>query len=123
MRIDFQPAQLVPRGEFAGASRPSNNLPTSPEKSALVPSKPIAPASPEQITGGEFSQVLGKELARVNGLLAEADVQAQKVATGEAENLHEAMLAMAEADLALQVTMRVTQKAIAAYQEISRMQI
>jgi flagellar hook-basal body complex protein FliE len=53
----------------------------------------------------------------------DADRQAQLVATGDAENLHEAMVAMAEADLALQITLRVTQKAIAAYQEISRMQI
>ena len=49
--------------------------------------------------------------------------QAELVATGDAENLHDAVIAMAEADIALQVAMRVTQKAIAAYQEISRMQI
>lgn len=72
---------------------------------------------------GEFGQVMGRELSRVNEQLVEADRQAQGVATGQAKDLHEAMLAMAQADLALQVTMRVTQKAIAAYQEISRMQI
>jgi flagellar hook-basal body complex protein FliE len=85
------------------------------------------PSSADAATGAEapqsFGSVLGKEVQRVNDLLAEGDVQAQRVATGDAQNLHEAMVAMSEADLALQVTLRVTQKAIAAYQEISRMQL
>lgn len=113
MRINaFQPAPLVNRGELPG----SGSSPLAP--TASPPAHSPAPAARE-----EFSQVLGSELQRVNDLLAAADTQAQRVATGDADNLHDAMLAMAEADLALQVTMRVTQKAITAYQEISRMQI
>ncbi|MEN6641476.1 MAG: flagellar hook-basal body complex protein FliE [Armatimonadia bacterium] len=119
----FQPAQLVTPGELPSASR----LPVSwPETGSTSLIQPGMPAAQQPLADGsppEFSQVLGKELERVNDLLGEADVQAQRVATGDAENLHESMLAMAEADLALQVTMRVTQKAIAVYQEISRMQV
>lgn len=69
-----------------------------------------------------FSEVLATALQRVNESLQAADLQARRVATGDADNLHDPLIAMAEADLALQITMRVTQKAIAAYQEISRMQ-
>lgn len=86
-----------------------------------------APATPAPATGAtsgpSFSETLGQALGKVNEQLHEADRQAQRVATGEAENLHDSLVAMAEADLALQVTMRVTQKAISAYQEISRMQM
>jgi flagellar hook-basal body complex protein FliE len=71
----------------------------------------------------DFSQVLGKALGQVNNSLAEADHQSLQVATGEAKDLHGALTAVAEADLALQVTLRVVQKALSAYQEISRMQI
>jgi flagellar hook-basal body complex protein FliE len=93
---------------------------------AVAPGDVSAAAGPElaQKPGKDsFPQVLGQALGQVNGLLQTADRQAQRVATGQAENLHDSLIAVAEADLALQVTMRVTQKAIAAYQEISRMQI
>ena len=119
MRIEsFQPARLIEQGEFSnrtgatGAFNPGAVTPGTPTATGGA-GEPVAP----------FGQVLGRELQRVNDALATADQHAQQVATGQAKDLHEAMLAMAEADLALQVTMRVTQKAIAAYQEISRMQI
>lgn len=118
MRIDsavlsgsFPPANLRLPDELRSPSQTGKvALPSSAEATAAD-----GPQS--------FGNVLGKEVQRVNDVLAEGDVQAQRVATGEAQNLHEAMVAMAEADLALQVTLRVTQKAIAAYQEVSRMQL
>ena len=113
MRIDsFQPARLVGPDELGRSAPTGASLPSSPASGSSAPAQ--AP---------QFGQVLSQELDRVNGLLNQADTQAQRVATGDAQDLHESMLAMAEADLALQVTMRVTQKAIAAYQEISRMQM
>ncbi|MHB8997156.1 MAG: flagellar hook-basal body complex protein FliE [Armatimonadota bacterium] len=112
MRIDsFQPARLIEQRELRQA-----------QATGAVGGLGGGSAVPASETGG-FGEVLGQELGRVNELLGQADHQAQRVATGDAQNLHESMLAMAEADLALQVSMRVTQKAIAAYQEISRMQI
>ena len=114
MRIEsLSPARLVGPGELTASS-------------ALVPGDVAAASGPELAPKpgkGSFPQVLGQALGQVNDLLQTADRQAQRVATGQAENLHDSLIAVAEADLALQVTMRVTQKAIAAYQEISRMQI
>lgn len=125
MRISsFQPVTLLPPQEFTRAESlgkaagPTGAL--SPTSVGGAVSQPLAGPAGQP---AEFSQVLGKELNRVNGILAEADRQSQLVATGQSEDLQQAVTAMAEADLALQVTMRVTQKAIAAYQEISRMQI
>ena len=114
MRVDaVAPANLVGPGEL-----------TSPNALSPTPTGQLAGAhQAEGAATPDFSQVLEKALGRVNDLLGEADRQAELVATGQAENLHDALIAMAEADLALQVTMRVTQKAISAYQEISRMQI
>lgn len=119
MRIDtavlsssFQPANLRLPEELRSPSQTTDVAPSS------SPNATAAADAPQS-----FGDVLGKEVQRVNDVLAEGDLQAQRVATGDAQNLHEAMVAMAEADLALQVTLRVTQKAIAAYQEISRMQL
>jgi len=114
MRIESLPAaNLVGPGELTSANTLSPNLP------GRLPGGDQA----DSVSAPEFSQVFEKALGQVNDLLAEADHQAELVATGQADNLHDALLAMAEADLALQVTMRVTQKAISAYQEVSRMQI
>lgn len=111
MRIEaFQPATIVSPGELGRSASVGASLPGAQSAAQAGGAQPA-----------EFSQVLGKELTRVNDILGEADKQSQLVATGQAEDLQQAMTSMAEADLALQVTMKVTQKAIAAYQEISRM--
>jgi len=79
-----------------------------------------AQAEPE---GPPFGRVFAEALQKVNDLQVEADHQAELVATGRAENLHTAVLAMEKANLALQLTAQVTRRAIEAYQEISRMQV
>ena len=47
----------------------------------------------------------------------------RKFATGESENLHELMIMLEEAKLALDLTVEVRNKAIEAYQELTRMQV
>lgn len=125
MRISsFEPINLLTPQEFTRAESVAKPAATTAGIGAagLPGAVPQPVASPTE-QSAEFSEVLGKELNRVNAVMAEADRQSQLVATGQAEDLQQAVTAMAEADLALQVTMHVTQKAIAAYQEISRMQI
>ncbi len=73
--------------------------------------------------GASFSDLLGDALGRVNAAQQQADVAMERVATGDAEDLHEAMLAIERADIALRLTAQVTQKAIEAYKEVSRMQV
>lgn len=118
MRVNAVPLNPLP----GPAELPGARALTARDMAAVgAPPTPSAPTA--QTSGPSFSQTLGQALGKVNEQLHEADRQAQRVATGEAENLHDSLVAMAEADLALQVTMRVTQKAISAYQEISRMQM
>ena len=73
--------------------------------------------------GASFSDLLGDALGRVNAAQQQADVAMERVATGDAEDLHEAMLAIERADIALRLTAQVTQKAVEAYKEVSRMQV
>ncbi|MFW5867834.1 MAG: flagellar hook-basal body complex protein FliE [Armatimonadota bacterium] len=73
--------------------------------------------------GGSFTDVLREALARVNETQHHADSAVRKVATGEADGLHDAIIALEKADLTLRLTAQVTQRAVSAYQEISRMQI
>jgi len=62
-------------------------------------------------------------LSEVNAAQLEAEAAAVSLALGEVHDVHQVTLAMEKADLMLQLTIRIRNKAIEAYQEISRMQI
>lgn len=70
-----------------------------------------------------FGDMLVNAVNEVNRMQTDADHQAQLAATGRAENPHAAVIAMEKADLALDMTVRVTEKLIDAYKQVSRMQI
>lgn len=70
-----------------------------------------------------FSTFLKESLDKVNLLEKEVKEYDLKIATGELENIHEAMIAAQKADIALQLTMQVRNKVLDAYREIMRMQI
>ncbi len=72
---------------------------------------------------GDFASVLGRALQQVNEMQIEADKQARDIATGRCENIHEAILAIEKAQLALQLTVATINRAVEAYKEIHRLQI
>ncbi len=59
----------------------------------------------------------------MNELQAEADELVNGLASGDAVEIHQAMIAMQKASTALQFTIQVRNKIIEAYQEIMRMQV
>lgn len=87
--------------------------------------KKAAPA-PEEGAGNVlhgFGDILKGQMTHINDLQAQADQAQQTYATGGDIELHTVMLATDKADLALQLAMQVRNKILAAYQEISHMQI
>ena len=106
----------------AGSSQPL-------EAGRIMPPHAVSPgAAPGQTGGAEagdntFGNMLEGALRQVNELQVEANRQAELLATGEAQNPHDAVIAMEKADLALQLTIRITEKALSAYQQVSQMQI
>ena len=94
----------------------------------LPSTRPVGPAAPEATTDAQGAQSpflarLTEAVREVNSLQQDANTQATRLATGEADNVQDVVIAMEKADLALQLTVQVTQKAIEAYREISRMQV
>jgi len=88
--------------------------------------QPPASLPKERETAGKaasFKELFYQQLEAVNQLQIEAEVQAQRLARGEAESLHEVMIAAAKAQLALDLTVALRNKVLEAYQEISRMQL
>lgn len=70
-----------------------------------------------------FADTLKDAVGSVNQLSQEANVQIQKLATGETKNIPEVMIAAEKASVAFKLMTQVRNKIIDAYQEIMKMQV
>ena len=93
----------------------------------LPPLREIAqPALAAQATLGaqpDFGAWLAGTLGSVNQQLVRADQGLQQLATGEAQNLHQVMIALEEARIGVQLLAQVRNRLLEAYQEVLRMQV
>jgi flagellar hook-basal body complex protein FliE len=70
-----------------------------------------------------FANWVQQEVNSLNAQLVTAEQGVQKLATGTAENLHEVMLQLEQARLAMQVAAQVRSRVLEAYQDVMRMQV
>lgn len=70
-----------------------------------------------------FADTLKDAVNSVNEISQEADVQMQKLATGETKNIPEVMIAAEKASVAFKLLSQVRNKIIDAYQEVMKMQV
>jgi flagellar hook-basal body complex protein FliE len=83
----------------------------------------LEPAAPAQKSGDGFGHMLAEQIGKLAETQADSAAQAQKLATGKAEDVSEVVMAVERASLSLQVAAQVRNKAVEAYQEIFRMQV
>jgi flagellar hook-basal body complex protein FliE len=81
----------------------------------------VGVAAPQAAPG--FAGWFASELGAVNSSLVGADHEVQKLAVGEAGNLHEVMIHLEEARLSFQLLAQVRNRMLEAYQEVMRMQV
>ena len=85
---------------------------------------PAAPAaSPTRQAGAAFGDILQSLVGATDAQQQQADQAVQTLHGGGEKNLHEAMIAMEQADISMRYLVQVRNKAIEAYQEIMRMQL
>ena len=72
---------------------------------------------------GGFANFLTQAVAEVDGKMRAAGIEQTKVLTGESTNLHQAMIAMQEANVAFTLMVEVRNKLVESYQEVMRMQV
>lgn len=70
-----------------------------------------------------FADTLKEAVSSVNQLSKEADVQIQKLATGETKNIPEVLIAAEKSSVAFKLLAQVRNKMIDAYQEVMKMQV
>lgn len=68
-----------------------------------------------------FTQTLQDSLAKVNDLQQEKSKMIEAFATGEKQNVHELMITLQKAGLAMSLTSAVRNKVMEAYKELMRM--
>jgi len=71
----------------------------------------------------DFSNMLTSMMGKVNETQIAGDQAVTKLQSGEAQHLHEVMIAVEEADISLRMLVQMRNKALTAYEEIMRMQI
>lgn len=88
-------------------------------QSQLAPAPPSGPAT----AAPGFVDRLEEELGGLNAQLVAAEQGVQKLAAGTAANLHDVMLQLEQARLALQLASQVRSRVLEAYQDVMRMQV
>ena len=85
---------------------------------------PVGPSkSPAESPGPSFTHVLQDAVDTVNQLQHGADAAAKDFALGQAESVHQTMIALTKADLSFRLLTQVRNKAVEAYHEVMRMQM
>jgi flagellar hook-basal body complex protein FliE len=70
----------------------------------------------------DFKKILSQSVEEVNGLLNNADQSAQEMVAGRMD-IHQAMVAIEQAQISFSLLLQVRNKMIDAYQQIMQMQI
>jgi flagellar hook-basal body complex protein FliE len=81
----------------------------------------VNPAKPGG--GDDFGNLLADQIGKLADMQAEGAQQAQALATGQAQDVSEVVMAVERASLSLSLAATVRNKAVEAYQEIFRMQV
>jgi flagellar hook-basal body complex protein FliE len=95
----------------------------APIGAGVSPLPPITPSAPTQGTAATGKVDFAAGLEQVQKLTDQADQLGAQVATGKLENIHDFMAASAKANMAIELTAALRNKAVDAYQEIMRMQV
>ncbi len=84
----------------------------------------IASAQPSgAIQKSNFSNFIERAVGTVDEKMKAAELEKNKLFTGETSNLHQAMIASQEASVSFSLMVEVRNKLVESYQELMRMQV
>ena len=86
------------------------------------PTSAISSAS-GQTAGAGFEGLHKDAISSINEIQQGASQAVDALATGQSQNIHQAMIALQQADMSFQLMMAIRNKLVSAYEEIQRMQI
>jgi flagellar hook-basal body complex protein FliE len=94
-----------------------------PGVQAPLPLKSPSETSPAQPSGESFASMLGHMVEEVNARQGAATDAVAALQSGQNVSLHQAVIAMEEANISFQLMVEVRNKLLDSYQELMRMQV
>jgi flagellar hook-basal body complex protein FliE len=91
--------------------------------SDLSPAFPVGPLEAHAVARSDFGQLISRGLGVVNQQLLASQVDLQRLATGDVQNLHQIMIRLEESRLSFQLLLQVRSRVLEAYQDILKMQV
>jgi flagellar hook-basal body complex protein FliE len=98
-------------------------LPINVDSLAATAAQPTASSVSPAAEGPNFGQLVSQGLQTVNQQLQTSQVDLQRLASGEVENLHQVMLRLEQSRLSFQLMLQVRNRLLESYQEVMRMQV
>jgi flagellar hook-basal body complex protein FliE len=89
---------------------------------AISPADEVAAPQLRQ-AGTSFGTMFSQGLSQVNEQLLASQLDLQKLAAGDVQNLHQVMIRLEESRLNFQLMMQVRGRLLEAYQDIMKMQV
>lgn len=89
----------------------------------IAPGGALPPAGEPRPAGAPFMRVIEDLIGKASAQDAKAEQAVQDLATGKTDELHNVMLAVAQADLSFRLVLEIRNRLTEAYQEIMRMQV
>lgn len=80
----------------------------------------LGDAAVKKGAASDFTKTLHDSLAKVNDMQSEKSQMIQAFATGEKQNVHELMITLQKAGLAMSLTSAIRNKVLEAYKELTR---
>lgn len=120
----MSPLSAIPSNAFSAMPRvemlppEATPLPATPE---IARPDAVTPAQPAN--GDSFATMLGRMVADVNAEQNLANQTVNALQSGQNVPLHQAVIAMEEANVSFQLMVEVRNRLLDSYQEIMRMQI
>jgi flagellar hook-basal body complex protein FliE len=90
---------------------------------AMPSLSPLGAASASAVPAGAFGAWFEQQLVQVNQQIIDADQGVQRLAAGDANNLHDVMIKLQESKMSLQLVMQVRNHLLDAYHDIAQMQL
>ena len=115
---------FLPVEALSSLSQQAQSMVAAANAASLQPVAPAAlPVPSSAVAAGSFGQLVSDGLSRINGQLIGSQVDLQKLAMGDAQNLHQIMINLEESRVSFQLMMQVRNRLLEAYQDIMKMPI
>ena len=118
----MSPLSSIPPVIGSFGLRPGGEI-AAPELQAPLPLRGPSETNPAQPASESFSTVLGRMVGEVSAQQNVANNAVAALQSGQNVSLHQAVIAMEEANLSFQLMVEVRNKLLESYQELMRMQV